>query len=622
MKTAAWTAFLLVGIVVVPRGSAAEPDLFTTKVRPILARNCFKCHGPDDKTRKSGLRLDRREDALKAAKSGNPAIVPGKPDESEFLNRVFSDDPGEVMPPPQTKLSVSESDKQILKQWINDGAPYKAHWAFESPRQTEPPKARTTGWVRNPIDAFVLARLEAEGLTPSPRADKSTLIRRLSLDLIGLPPTLEEIDRFFRDDSPDAYEKLVDRLLESPHYGERWARKWLDLARYADSNGYEKDRARSIWPYRDWVIQAINADKPFDQFTIEQIAGDMLPNATNSQRIATGFHRNTMLNEEGGIDPLEFRYYAMTDRVATTATTWLGLTVGCAQCHTHKYDPIPQREYYQFMALMDNADEPEIQVSDSAITRKRRELEREIAARIDDLPNQFPIGEKTAGKSDDQLRKENLEKSFQAWVDQAEKEAVRWTVLNPLKATSDLPHLTIENDGVVFVSGDQSKRDVYTLDYSTTLQGVTAIRLEALPDERLPSGGPGRVYYEGPSGDFFLSEITASNAAGKLPLRVASNLEPRTKDGKKGVDIRAAFPTGQAVDGDPQTGWTINGGQGNPTSRSSTLPNRCKMPQNSRSSFSSSGITRRISASFGSPRRPMLVRFSPRPFPPSLSRSC
>ena len=240
------------------------------------------------------------------------------------------------------------------------------------------------------IDAFILARLEAAGLQPSEQADRATLIRRLSLDLVGMPPTPEEVEAFRQDDSPDAYEKLVDRLLASPHYGERWARRWLDLARYADTNGYEKDRTRSIWPYRDWVIRALNADMPFDQFTVEQLAGDLLPDATASQKIATGFHRNTMLNEEGGIDPQEFRFYAMTDRVATTATVWLGMTLGCAQCHTHKFDPIPHRDYYQFMALLNNADEPEMSVTTPETARRRHELEEKIAALVADLPNQFP----------------------------------------------------------------------------------------------------------------------------------------------------------------------------------------------------------------------------------------
>ena len=227
-------------------------------------------------------------------------------------------------------------------------------------------------WARNPIDNFVLARLEKANLTPAPEADRYTLIRRVSLDLIGIPPTPDEADAFVRDSRPDAYERLIDRLLASPHYGERWARLWLDLARYADTNGYEKDRPRSMWPYRDWVIHALNADMPFDRFTVAQIAGDMLPNATDADRIATGFHRNTMLNEEGGADPLEYRFHAMTDRVATTGGTWLGLTVGCAQCHTHKYNPIPHRDYYRLMAFLDNADEIPLPIKNPDIAQKTR----------------------------------------------------------------------------------------------------------------------------------------------------------------------------------------------------------------------------------------------------------
>ena len=295
-----------------------------------------------------------RDEAVKPAASGAIPIVPGKPDESELVSRIFADDASERMPPAAAKLPLSEPDKQVLKQWIADGAEYKTHWAFVPPRQrpaaASPPTraGRETPSMRSSWPAS-----RRPGCSPSEPADRSTLIRRVSLDLVGLPPTPEEVEAFVQDRSPDAYEKLVDRLLASPHYGERWARRWLDLARYADTNGYEKDRTRSIWPYRDWVIQALNADMPFDQFTIEQLAGDLLPDATASQKIATGFHRNTMLNEEGGIDPQEFRFYAMTDRVATTATVWLGLTLGCAQCHTHKFDPIPHRDYYQFMALLE-----------------------------------------------------------------------------------------------------------------------------------------------------------------------------------------------------------------------------------------------------------------------------
>ena len=281
-----------------------EPD-FTSQIRPLLSDNCFKCHGPDDSARKSKLRLDRPDTAMQPAKSGKRAIISGKPDESELISRIMANDPDEVMPPPSTKKTLTPAQKELLRKWIAGGAKYQEHWAFVPPRRPALPEVKQKDWPKNAIDYFVLSRLEKEKLSPSPAADRYTLVRRLSLDLIGLPPTLEEADLFVNDTSPDAYEKLVDRLLASSHYGERWGRRWLDLARYADTNGYEKDRPRSIWPYRDWVINALNADMPFDEFTIEQIAGDLLPNATPDQIVATGFHRNTMLNEEGGIDPLE-----------------------------------------------------------------------------------------------------------------------------------------------------------------------------------------------------------------------------------------------------------------------------------------------------------------------------
>src|SRR5579871_3822236 len=270
-----------------------EPDLFTTKVRPVLAAHCFKCHGPDDKARKAKLRLDVRDEAVRV-------LAPGKPGESKLVKRISSPDESFMMPPPSAKVPLTEDEKQLLSKWVEQGAVYSPHWAFVAPRRWPVPQIRNSkSGIDNPIDSFIQARLAAEGLSSSPPADRATLVRRVYLDLIGLPPTPAEAEAFVNDPAPDAYEKLVDRLLASPHYGERWARRWLDLARYADTNGFEKDRPRSIWPYRDWVINAFNSDMPFDEFTIEQIAGDMLPNATEQQRIATGFHRNTMLNEEG-----------------------------------------------------------------------------------------------------------------------------------------------------------------------------------------------------------------------------------------------------------------------------------------------------------------------------------
>ena len=515
----------------------AEPDLFNTKVRPILAQHCFKCHGPDDKARKAKLRLDVREDALRPARSGLRAIVPGKPDESELIARIFNEQESSRMPPAHVKKPLTDEQKEVLKRWIAAGAEYRTHWSFLPPRQTPLPTVKQKDWPRNAVDSFILARLEAEGLTPAPAADRLTLVRRVYLDLLGFPPTPEEADIFVIDKAADAYEKLVDRLLASPQYGERWARRWLDLARYADTNGYEKDRQRSIWPYRDWVIHALNADMPFDQFTIEQLAGDLLPGATQEQRIATGFHRNTMLNEEGGIDPLEFRFYAVADRVATTGTTWLGLTTGCAQCHTHKFDPISHREYYQFMAFLNNADEPELAVVHPEITKRRQEIETRMAALVDKLPEHLP--------------KEQLERKFKEWLEREEARTVRWTVLRPVEAKANLPFLTVQKDDSVLVSGDQSKRDVYTLKFHTELRGITAVRLEVLPDESLPRHGPGRTYYEGPAGDFFLSEVTVSASGRKVALKSASHSYARDK-----------FPASAAIDGDPQTGWSIDGGQG------------------------------------------------------------
>ena len=568
-QTFAW--FLLgswLGLLGLPSGALGQERKpvgrhtvdFNDEVRPILARHCFKCHGPDEKGRKAKLRLDVEEAAKKPASSGEPPIVAGKPEESELVRRVFSQDAEERMPPRTANSTLSEQERATLREWVAQGAKYDVHWSFRRIVKPEIPKVREPLWVRNAIDAFILARLEREGLKPSAEAERATLLRRVSLDLIGLPPTTEEIDAFLADRAADAYERQVDRLLASPHYGERWGRRWLDLARYADTNGYEKDRPRSIWPYRDWVIKAINANLPFDRFTIEQLAGDMLPGAGVSQRVATGFHRNTMLNEEGGIDPLEFRFYAMTDRVATTGTVWLGLTVGCAQCHTHKFDPIPHREYYQFMALLNNADEPKMTVPSPRNAERRRAIEARVAAMKADLANQFPIDEKGNGANaanagnaacESDRRRANLERRFHEWLKGAESQTARWVRLKPKQATANVPQLAIEPDDSVFASGDQSKRDVYTVQLDSGLKGITAIRLEALPDDRLPSRGPGRVYYEGAFGDFYLSE-----------LRVSANRKPVLFKEATASNPKAQKDAAAAIDGDPHTGWSINGGQG------------------------------------------------------------
>ena len=712
--------------------SGSGPD-FNREARPILANRCFKCHGPDDKQRAAGLRLDTATGAYARLASGRRAIDAAHPDKSEILERIATHAGAAQMPPVSANKPLSDAERRILVAWAAAGGRYEPHWAFVAPKQVAAlPTVRRKGWTRNPIDFFVLARLEKANLTPEAEADRCTLIRRVSLDLTGIPPTPEEADAFVRDARPDAYERLVDRLLASPHYGERWARPWLDLARYADTNGYEKDRPRSMWPYRDWVIRALNADMPFDRFTIAQIAGDMLPNATLDDRIATGFHRNTMLNEEGGADPLEYRFHAMTDRVATTGSTWLGLTVGCAQCHTHKFDPIPHREYYRLMAFLDNADEIPMLVPKPDIAQKRSEMEREIAQREAALPTRFPLpgamvwesptsthpmavtiaaggaaeslpdgsirigganpetnvytvtltappGDVSAvrletltdptlgakgpgrtphgnfvlteitatvtlpdaaakpqpvkfaraeadvqqegfpamnaidGKSDTgwaiqgpgnwnadhaltltlekpialpagakwtfrieqnyggqhtigrfrlsvgrvqsdndprpeaERRRERFDAAFAAWKKENAAKAVRWTILQPLRAHADVPVLRILPDNSVLSTSDITKRDVYEVAFSPVPAGATALRLEAIPDERLPGGGPGRVYYEGEAGDFFLNELTATIGGSAL----------KWKGGVASIGNAAA-----ATDGDPLSGWSVSGGQG------------------------------------------------------------
>lgn len=550
-------AALLVPVVV----AAAPPEGpdFVAEVRPVLSDACFRCHGPDDGTREGGLRLDLRESAVAPAKSGRAAIVPGDPGASELVRRIFTEDPDDVMPPPSAKHRLTAAQKDTLRRWVEAGAEYRPHWAFVAPRKPDIPVLTDPALrerVRNPVDAFVFAALEERGLRPQPEADRRTLVRRVHLDLIGIPPTPEEADRFEADRSPDAWERLVDSLLASPHYGERWARRWMDLARYADTNGYEKDRPRSIWPWRDWVIRALNADMPFDQFTIEQIAGDMLPGATESQRIATGFHRNTMINEEGGIDPLEFRFAAMVDRVHTTATTWLGLTLACAQCHTHKYDPITHKEYYRFMAFLDNASEPVMEVHDPEIARRRAEGEREIAARVAALPDIFPLPPDDAGigpeTGDESARRMAWrDRRFNEWIGEARAEAVEWTPIVPRKAEGGVPVLRILPDHSVLSTSDISKSDVYTVSGDSPLETITAIRLEALPDPSLPQGGPGRVYYEGPFGDFFLSTF-----------RLLADGSPVAIESADHSFAAGGSPASNAIDDDPQSGWSINGGQG------------------------------------------------------------
>ena len=354
-------------IVLVALGQAIAEDGaidFNRDIRPILSNRCLTCHGPDESHRTGGLRLDLRDDAIGPADSGERAIVPGSPEQSELLARISTDHSFMRMPPPETGPGLTEAETRLLHDWITQGAPYARHWSYVKPQRPAVPDLdvmlanvdrtdvrRLKDWPHNPIDHFVLEQWLPRSLAPMPEADRHALIRRVALDLTGLPPALDEVERFVNDAEPDAYERLVDRLLDEPSYGEHWAKLWLDLARYADSAGYADDPPRTIWAYRDWVIRALNDNMPFDQFTIEQLAGDLLPEPSEDQLIATAFHRNTMTNNEGGTDDEEFRNAAVVDRVNTTMAVWMGTTIDCAQCHTHKYDPITQDEYFQLFAI-------------------------------------------------------------------------------------------------------------------------------------------------------------------------------------------------------------------------------------------------------------------------------
>ncbi len=406
------------------------------------------------------------------------------------------------------------------------------HWAFVPPVRPSSPTVKTKGWVRTPIDSFILARLESQGLTPSAVAAKTTLIRRLSLDLTGLPPTIEEIDRFLADRSPDAWEKLVERTLASPHYGERWGRWWLDAARYADTNGFEKDLPRSIWPYRDWVINAFNKDMPFDRMTVEQLAGDLLPSPSPEQLVATGFLRNSMRNEEGGVDPEQFRVEGLIDRVDAIGKAYLGLSVNCAQCHTHKFDPIRHEEYYRFYAFLNQDDEPEVEVPEAKITKQREEILAKIARVEDELIAATP----------------DYESRLAEWESRMRPLEGAWSVLQGGSIFASFgTKFDRFPDGSWIPKGDNSTKNVYVIQAPSPLKRITALRLELMTDATLPRNGPGRS----PIGGLFLSEVLLEINGQKHQFSEA------TSDFS-----RLLFPIRHTIDGDTSTAWDIDAGPG------------------------------------------------------------
>lgn len=501
---------------------------FNDQIRPILSNSCFACHGPDDKKRFAGLRLDTREGAIEET-DGVAAIVPGKPEKSVLMERVAAHDLEERMPPPESKKPyLTAAQIALLRQWITEGADYEPHWAFAPLRDAKPPVVRNVRWPRNSIDNFILARLEKEGLQPAPEADRATLIRRVYLDLTGLLPSPSEVRAFVGDRRPNAYEVVVDGLLKSPHYGERWGRHWLDQARYADSSGYTVDNERTMWPYRDWVIKAVNDDMPFDQFTIEQLAGDLLPNAQKSQLIATAFHRNTGINEEGGVNAEQFRNEAVVDRTNTTATVWLGLTTGCAQCHTHKFDPITHREYYEMFAFFNHTEDannrgPTVQVAKGEVFGETRPAETMLAA------------QQTAWEKQELTR-------LTAPV--ADGNPVQWVPAQYVEyVTEGNAGFKLLPDNSLLSDGRGGPNDTYRVVAKSTLEKVAVLRLRVLPHESLPKNGPGTAA----NGNFVLTavEVTLDGKPVKIATASADHEQP-------------GYPAAATLDGKGPTGWAIN----------------------------------------------------------------
>ncbi len=531
-----------VAMCVAPPSRAASVD-FNRDVKPILAENCFVCHGPDEGSRKANLRLDRAAAAMSETESGAQAIVPGDPDASELIARINSSDEETRMPPVDSRKLLTDDQKRILHAWIAQGADYAEHWSFVKPRRTEPPQVQNAAWPRNELDRYVLARLESEGLAPSPEADRHTLLRRLSFDLTGLPPTPEEIAAFIHDVNPDAYEQAVDRLLASPRYGERMAMWWLDGARYADSNGFQSDWERYQWRWRDWVIDAFNRNQPFDVFTIDQLAGDLRPNATLEQRIATGFCRNHRINTEGGTIAQEWHVENVIDRVETASNVWLGLSLGCCRCHDHKYDPFTQRDFYQLFAMFNNV--PENGTGDGERPINHRPYI--MAPRLDEAARLAALDGEVATAEPALAEQEKLLPLLVADWERAlaaEPAGKIWHTFSPDAALSASgATLTCQEDDAVAVGGPQRNNDSFILRATLNLPRLTGLRLEALTADDLPGKGPGRSE----NGNFVLTD-----------LRVAIDGAPTRLATARADFSQETFAVEQAIDSDAQSGWAIH----------------------------------------------------------------
>jgi hypothetical protein len=528
-------------------GQSSDEVDFDRDIRPILSNTCYTCHGPDANKRATELRFDVETSLF--GHHDEPVVVRGKPAESALIARITSGDPDYRMPPVDSKQQLSEEQIELLKRWVEQGAPYTGHWSFQPVVRPEYPKVERTDWPRNGIDYFVLNRMTERKLQPSERASKETLVRRITLDLIGLPPTLKEVDVFLADDSPRAFEKVVDRLLASERFGEHFATAWLDAARYADSNGYQQDRTRTLWPWRDWVIRAFNSNMPFDQFSIEQLAGDQLEKPSQDQLVATGFHRNHMLNGEGGRIAEESRVEYVMNRVETTGAVWLGLTVGCARCHDHKYDPISQREFYQFYSYFNSIDESgRVDAGGNANpvlpvpTKEQSARKAEFVHKLADQQKQFRA-----------VTTAELQRSWEtnklAELSKEEPPLV-WELLKPERFISEQGQtMTLQKDGSLLLTGKNPKNDNYEIEFVAGLSGITGIRIEAVPHPEFTKGG----FARSDSGNFVLTDFSVTARSSKekefSPVKIGS---AKASFEQGGLKIEKSY------DGNPATGWAVH----------------------------------------------------------------
>ena len=529
---------------------AGESSSFRADIRPILSDKCFACHGPDEAERQADLRLDVPDEEAEA-------IVPGNPDDSELILRITSDDPEFVMPPPGSGKRLSEEEIGRITEWIADGAEYEVHWAFSTPQRPEVPVVQNPAWVRNPIDAFVLRRLEERGLSPAAEADRVTWLRRLSLDLVGLPPAVTDVDLFLADETSVAYDRQIKRLLDSPHYGERWGRFWLDAARYADSDGYEKDKPREMWFYRDWVIGALNEDLPYDEFIVQQVAGDLLPDPSQAAVVATGFLRNSMVNEEGGADPEQFRMEAMYDRMDAIGKSVLGLTVQCGQCHTHKYDPLSQEEYYGMFAFLNGTHDAIIPVYTNGEQETIRNLHRRMEQIKAELKESMP----------------DWQQQMNAWAESQRATRQHWQVLEPDEVPFEGQKFKVLEDGSILSQSFAPITSSPEFVVQTDVEGITGFRLELLTHPLLPRRGPGRSS-RGTAAvsemKVFVAPVDEPQSRTEIKLVAASaDVNPVTRPQpdylrKKNQeeDQRVVGAIDMAIDGKLETAWTTDNDPG------------------------------------------------------------